>query len=343
MTEAPHPPKSYDAAERAMLATLYETARGQRDHLQKPFKYRLVSQAQAAPVERAYYTWIRAEKSGEEPVFDEGAMRAAIYNQAAAARQLEAFIHVSRVSVFELCQGAIRGFEEKEVAVPYILLRSLIERTANIAALSDEVKALPSGPTPPDFPHKPLIEVSDRIGRALYGTKVNWEALRDVDLHAVRKDDIAYIHKELTLDVSARNVLTSIDKLGKRVSGARVAYDVLCEFLHPNVGDLYSTTVRATSHSDAFRTRHLVREIGLGPKDLSTAPDLEALMDQVLPVCGEALRLLPSLFGDLHTASLAANRMAKKAAHKMRKRYRSYFRNNDLCPCLSGRKVRDCR
>src|SRR5262249_21349183 len=146
---------------------------------------------------------------GEQLIFDEGSIRAAIYNQAAAARQLEALIHVSRVSIFELCQDAIRSFQEKELTVPYILLRSLIERTANIAALSDEVKALPSAAAPPDLPHKPLIDAGDRIGKALYGTKVNWDALRNVDWRAARKEDVAYIHKELTLDVSARNALTS--------------------------------------------------------------------------------------------------------------------------------------
>src|SRR4029077_5503846 len=34
-------------------------------------------------------------------------------------------------------------------------------------------------------------------------------------------------------------------------------------------------------------TRHLIREIGLGPKDLSTTPDLEQILSQVLAICSD--------------------------------------------------------
>jgi hypothetical protein len=334
---------SYDEAREAVLKSLRELASTLADHLRRPFKYRLVSQAQAGPFEREYYVWAKSGGVGAPPTFDAASARASIYNQAAAARQLEAFLHVSRVVAFELCQAGIRGFEAKEVAVPCMMLRSLLERTAHAGALGRALKPLTQASPQSDTLNRPLLEVADKISKALYGTKVDWQKLLNVNPRTVSNDDIAYARKDLTMDVSARSVLSSIDKLDKRIPGTRIAYDVLCEFLHPNVGDLYSATVGAYSHIDYYGTRHLIRELGLGPKELSSTPDLERILSQVLTICSEAIRILPLAFDDLKTESYVANKLAKKFAHRVRKRYRSYFQKNDLCPCLSGLRIRDCK
>ena len=205
------------------------------------------------------------------------------------------------------------------------------------------MKPLAQALPPPNGTNTPLLDLSEKINKALYGTKVDWQKLSNVNLRAASREEIIYVKKELTMDVSARSVLTSIDKLDKRSPGARIAYDTLCEFLHPNVGDLYSATVRAYSQFDVYGTRHLTRELGLGRKDLSTVFDLERILSQVLTISCDAFRILPIALGDLQVASHAANKMAKRFAHRARKRYRAYFKNDDLCPCLSGLRVRDCR
>jgi hypothetical protein len=343
MTEISRNAASYGEAQEAVMKSLRKLATALQDHLRSSFKYRLVSQAQAASVERIYFDWVRSGKVGAAPTVDPASERSAIYNQAAAARQLDAFQHVSRVVAFELCQAGIRGFEAKEVTIPYMMLRSLIERIAHVAALAEALKPFAQTLPSPDKPNEPLLDVGDKIGKALYGTKVDWRKLSTVDLRAASKEDVAYVKEKLTMDVSARSVLSAIDKLDKRVPGVRIAYDVLCEFLHPNVGDLYATTVRTSSQTDIHGTRHLIREIGLGPKDLSTTPDLEQILSQVLAICSDSFDLLPPALDDLQTASRAANKMARTFAHRVRKRYRPYFRKDDLCPCLSGFRVSDCK
>jgi hypothetical protein len=266
-----------------------------------------------------------------------------IYNQSAAARQLEAFLQVSGVIILELCQAAIRHFEAREIAASYMMIRSIIERIANVAALEDALQDFAHAAPSPDKPSEPLISAADKIGKALYGTRLDWQKLRNADLRTAAKEDVAYVRKQLTMDVSARNVLSSMDKLDKRVRGIRVSYDVLCEFLHPNVGDLYSATLHATSHSDSFGTRHITREIGLGPKDSSAALDLMAIMSQVLSISCEAIHLLPSTMAELDALSRKANDMAKSFAHVVRRNYKNLFRKDDLCPCLSGMTIRKCR
>lgn len=350
MAEIARETASYDEAREELLKSMRELASTLSDHLRNPFKYRLVSQAQAATFGRDYYRWIKSGEFGAAPVADAAAVRAAIYDQAAAAKQLEAFIRVSRVVSVELCQAAIRGFETKEVAVPSMMLRGLVERTAHAAALAKALEGFAQVRAPSDRRNGPLIDLGDTIGRALYQTRIEWQKLRDVDWHSESnkqierlKDEIKYTKEELTMDVHARSVDTPIEKLNKRVPGILIAYHVLCEFLHPNVGDLYSATVRASSQNDTYGTRHLIRELGLGPKDLSTAPDLERILSRVLLICCDALRLLPQILDELETASRTANIMAKSFAHRVRKLHRSYFQSRDLCPCLSGLRIRDCK
>jgi hypothetical protein len=224
-----------------------------------------------------------------------------------------------------------------------MMLRSLIERLAHVVALAEALKPFAQTLPSPDKPNEPLLDVGDKIGKALYGTKVDWRKLGTVDLRTASKEDIAYVKKKLTTDVTARSVLSAIDKLDKRVPGVRVAYDVLCEFLHPNVGDLYATTVLASSQMDIHGTRHSIREIGLGPKDLSTTPDLAQILSQVLSICSESFDVFPLALDDLKIASRTANKMARKFAHRVRKRHRPYFQKRDLCPCLSGLRVGDCK
>jgi hypothetical protein len=343
MTEISRNTAGYGKAQEAAVKSLRKLATALQAPLSHSFKYRLVSQAQAASVEREYFDWVRSGKVGAAPTVDPASERSAIYNQAAAAKQLDAFLHVSRVVAFELCEASIQGFEGEEVTVPFMMLRSLVERIAHVAALAEALKPLAQTLPSPAKPNEPLLDVGDKIGKALYGTKVDWLKLGTVDLRAASKEDIAYFKERLTMDVTARSVLSTIDKLDKRVPGVRIAYDVLCEFLHPNVGDLYATTVRASSQMDIHGTRHLIREIGLGPKDLSTTPDLAQILSQVLSICSDSFDVLPLAFDDLHMASRAANKMARKFAHRVRRRHRPYFQKDDLCPCLSGFRVGDCR
>jgi hypothetical protein len=335
---------SYGEAQQAVVNCLRKLATTLEDHLGSSFKYRLVSQAQAAPAERASYDWVaRSGKLEVVPTVDAASERSMIYNQAAAARQLDAFLYVSRVVAFELCQASIRGFEAKEVTLPYMLLRSLVERIAHVAGLAEALRPFAQTRPSSDKPNGPLLDVRDKIGKALYGKKVDWRTLSVVDLRAASKEDVAYVNEKLTMDVSARSVLSAVDKLNRRVPGVRLAYDVLCEFLHPNVGDLYAATVRASSRRDIYGTRHLIWEIGLGPKDLSTTPDLEQILSQVLAICSDTFDILPLALDELQTGSRVANKMARKFAHRVRKRYRPYFQSDDLCPCLSGLRVSDCK
>jgi hypothetical protein len=167
MTEASRGATRYDQAREAVPNSLHEPSKKLHDHLGGPFKYRFVSQAQAAPFERSYFLWFNPEGREGDPFSSRRQSGLRYTDQAAAARQLEAFLQVTRVSAFRTCQAAIRGFEGKEIAVPYMKLRSLIERIANVTLLAEALKGLPQAIPPPDQPSKPLIGGRTQSYRAI--------------------------------------------------------------------------------------------------------------------------------------------------------------------------------
>ena len=121
-----------------------------------------------------------------------------------------------------------------------------------------------------------------------------------------------------------------------------MVYEVLCEFLHPNVGDLYGASLENSDLTDRYGVRHLTRHIGLGPKRLEHVPDVHRILTQMLNISADIVEILPVVLDDIETSSKYASRLTKKFAHKMVKIYRAHFDNRDLCPCLSGLQVKDC-
>jgi hypothetical protein len=145
-----------------------------------------------------------------------------IYDQAGYACQLEAFLFVSKLTCFELSQSALRGFSDGIVITSYIALRSLVERIAHANRIAEALKDI-------QVVEGAIYEVGDQIVKALYGTRQNWPALAKLDFRNASPKEAEYVKAEFVADESSLKIMTSIDKLGKRVPGARLVYDVLCE------------------------------------------------------------------------------------------------------------------
>jgi hypothetical protein len=336
-------PNFANCDERAgVIAALDDVAAELKAHVQKPYHFRFPSQLQAKPFEQAFYKWVAGGRVGPQPPADPASLRAAMYNQGTAASALAAFHRVMCVISVEFAESSAYGFRKGQLTVPCAALRSLIERIAHTVALSDAVKGMPTAPISPDTPLKTVLELGQVIAKALYGTQQNWTKLTEVDFREASHKDVAYIIAAEDSGIKATNVLGSIDKLEKRVPGTRLTYEVLCEFLHPNRGDLYGATIDARSLTDHYGMRHLERAIGLGPKSLAKLPDLQVVTEKMLDVSADIVRHLPTALDEIETVSVYATKLTRGFAHKMVKQNRGLFANRDLCPCLSGLTIKDC-
>ncbi|HEY8161975.1 MAG TPA: hypothetical protein VIF34_06880 [Methylocystis sp.] len=309
--------------------------------IEKKHEFQFVSSAQSGPYSLAFAQWERRGRVGPPPYATPAQIRAAIYAQAESASQLKAFVKVASVMMVELAEVAVAGLREGRIVVAYTALRGLIERIAHATAFADALTIIRSAPR--DGPLTPVLELSEVINKALYGTQREWSAVVKADFRQATAKDLKYVRKDNTADAGAVNILKSIDKLDRRVAGARLVYEILCEFLHPNVGDLWAATVAANNFYDRYGTRHLVRTLGLGPKSLKGLPDQQVVYLKLLEICTDVVAHASLAVEEVEATSRMATVLTRKFAHLAAKNYREYFANTDLCPCLSGLTVKACR
>jgi hypothetical protein len=293
----------------------------------------------------AYYRWGVGGQQEPSPTRTATAaeFRAAIYYQSMTAAALAAFYRVACVTTVEFAEAAADGFRIGQLTSPCAALRCLIERIAHAASLADAIRDLPTAPIPREAPLKPLIDVSTPIVRALYGTQRDWGKLAKADFRKITYKEAAYTVSEENESIRASNIMNAIDKLEKRASGTRLTYEVLCEFLHPNRGDLFGSTVSAQATADYHGTRHLDRTISLGPKTLVGSPDVQTIIEKMMDVSVDILRSFPAVMHEIEAISGYATKITQEFAHNIaNKHYKRLFTNRDPCPCLSGLRVRDC-
>jgi hypothetical protein len=161
---------------------------------------------------------------------------------------------------------------------------------------------------------------------------------REISVKATR-----YERKDDTANLLPANILNSIDRLNKSVAGSRLVYEILCEFLHPNIGDLWGATQKAGTFRDQHGTRHVVRTVGLGAKTITGLPEQQMVYAKTMDICADIVSAMPATLDDIEDASRVATKLTQRFAHKAVKNYRDYFANSDPCPCLSGLSVKECR
>jgi hypothetical protein len=327
----------------ALIVALDSLVASIRPKIGRPLQFRFVSAAQAQPAQQAYYRWSLNGCTGPEPMVPPGSIRAMIYDVARVAGELAAFCRVARVVAVEFAETAADGFRRGNLVVGCAALRCLIERIAHATATANALKTLPSAPTPAKAPLNPVLEMGGVIRKALYGTRREWTDLVNVDFRRTSPNKVTYRKKVDIADMSSANIMTTIDKLTKEVPSTRFIYEVLCEFLHPNVGDLFGSSLKGEDYWDAYGTRHLTRTIGVGPKSFCGFPDLQLIMQRVSEISIEIIEFFPHSMRELETVTSYVANITRKNQHHVLLKYRRFFANEDLCPCLSGLSVRDCR
>jgi hypothetical protein len=334
-----NPQPSAIAAER-LIAVLEATRAKLMTHAQPEHRFRFVSASQSLPYATAYALWIKNGEVGPQPMATTAEMRATVYDQAESASELRAFPKVAAVAGVELVEATLAGLRAGHIILTYTALRGLIERTAHAFATATKLGKLRDAPV--DGPLAPVLELNETIHKALYATQREWTKLVKSDFRKTSVKDVQYVKKPNIANALPDNILNAIDKLDKSVAGTRLVYEILCEYLHPNVGDLWGATLEAESLCDAHGTRHLTRRIGLGPKSYKGLPDLQVIRDKLFDVCGDIVVQMPMALDEIVSIAEQATRLTRRFAHGVVKNYRPQFRGSDPCPCLSGKTVAAC-
>jgi hypothetical protein len=328
-----------------IIPALKDVIKGLEERIVREHKFHFISRRSRQPLEGKISGW--KSGAGPKPKLSPKEFKVAIFATSRPARELETFITVSAISTVELAKVAALEFEKGNIVAPSNLLRSIIERIGHAAALLNSVEKLPKiSPPMGSNAMKPLDNLSEIITLSLFGTRIDWEKLANIDFRSIsakKAKNLNYQEMELAVDLGKiDNILKSIDKLDKLVPGSRLAYNVLCEFMHPNVGDFYGAMVNSYSFTDYNSLRHLTFELGIKSKSLSGAPQLNIVMTNLMGICSDILHEYPKILKELDVISDYAIDMTQLNIHRALRRNRNIFRNSDPCPCLSGLTVRRC-
>jgi hypothetical protein len=171
---------------------------------------------------------------------------AAVYDSASHVRQLEATLYVTAHVLVDFIDSVRHAHQQQRLGIVLSDLRSILERLAHIRHLSKAIEKT-QGTTPEtkaSHPFLDTIELQKHTRNALYGTRTDWNAiveqeLKDIDL---KKMGSKSVRQEVLGDYEAEQILSKIDALNKVIPGSRACYELLCEFAHPNVGDLAAAT-----------------------------------------------------------------------------------------------------
>jgi hypothetical protein len=272
---------------------------------------------------------------------------AAVYDTASHVRQLEATLYVTAHVLADFIDSVCYAHKEQRLGIILSDLRSILERLAHIRFLSKVIeKTQGEKPTTKiSHPFLDTFELQKHARKALYGTRTDWNAiveqeLRDIDL---KKMASKTVRQELLGDYDAEQILSKIDALNKILPGSRACYELLCEFAHPNVGDLAASTQEYESRSDRFGVVHITRTIGTGLLSKKSNANFAINVSKVFRILVEIVDASKSDFGSLKLTVAEMVRLLRSYSEQVIKKNRkNFFRSDDPCLCLSGRTMGKC-
>jgi hypothetical protein len=303
----------------------------------------------------AMHHFVRASARQSDAAFEAIAKRgnlsptnfvAAMIGNTHHIRQFELSLFLSSVVVRRTIRMAIYATDEDDLLAFLWMLRTLLERFAHINFLvcTVEKKLASENAFDENASYVNMLAIDEVSKQALYGTLVHWnriatKSLSEIDLNS----DLGKNTKKELGPHAAKQVLDKIDFLEKKIKGTRAAYEVLCEFLHPNVGDLYACTSKYKQSEDRNNVIYIERDISvLGKSDGLTRTVEQVILERICNLICDICDLYES---DLDNGVVISKKMVQKLQKSTRSNIRNnrkFFKMHDRCPCASGREAFEC-
>ena len=215
----------------------------------------------------------------------------------------------------------------------FIVLRCIIEQTGSTDAFKVTCKE--------EF----TVFEESVLGSAI-GTRFDWNnsGIRFEDMD--QETEYEFLEDSLNRNMSRRNILTLRDRVGRNYPGLRAYYNYCSEFIHPNMGDLESVglDLKLLKAHDGHLLRH--RQLATAPKLMETAQEVRNGSEGLLVECIQySFKIISAYKADSHeilSRLTVAERWIEKEIHSLVKRNRKILDQKDLCPCGSGKAIKQC-
>lgn len=275
------------------------------------------------------------------PPISDGVAASFIAKNGDAHRMVATMTFVARLSVSKHLSAFRDALGRDDILGSFLALRGVIEHIAHYQLL---LKRLNEYRVPEAFDDANVLlgEILNLLMKSTYATRVDWNALFTGDPDEnIEKNKLKYEPLTNRADRTAEGVMKAVDALGKKVKGTRGVYDVLCEFTHPNVGNLLAVTEKVEPYKDqrgaVWVKKHLTAAVPNAFLTEWKKPTVYILLHAQR--CLEHFEKL-LIEGDAARAKVLS--LVQVVVRKMVTARSDLFDTYAPCPCGAGTKVRFC-
>jgi hypothetical protein len=220
------------------------------------------------------------------------------------------------------------------------LVRPILEHVAAVSIAAHEILSLfdKTDLATKDKSDK-IIRLCEIISKRGKGTRVDWETYLTKSLRTGKKK--SYKAEPGTVDLTALDLMNSIDHLDKKIKGARKAYEFASEFAHPNVGShfIYAKSASYATLSDGIRIWDRIScrdcpENGIG--------ELRERLIEMLQISLESIEVLKENVKNLENTRKIVIKWTKEVVRNGISNHPLIFNLKEPCPCFSGMEFGSC-
>ena len=249
-----------------------------------------------------------------------------------------------RVVIYKLLLDFEDSRGNSNLLLSGIICRSLIERISVYFYYQQLLKRFP---IPTDLNDRKKItdielELVPLLNRGLNQSPNDIKHIFSID---IRTDKMKPFRLKKSEEVyKPLNVMTTIDKLDKKIKGTKNAYELLSNFVHPNFFGNHSAVYQdLVLVKNEFGDSFLERKIS-AKKPYLPSRELSAVMEKANSVFYEILLFYFSSIEDLQIYQEKAKQFCRRRVQRdINDRGKKIgLRKGSKCPCLSGKRVKDC-
>jgi hypothetical protein len=276
---------------------------------------------------------------------------AASYSTTQTTSLLETYKWTTRTICFEYVYAMLNDLQRGSLLHFYSNARGLIEKVSNAALLDDELTALFSK-YPPDVRRissigEFMVEVQDKVASRGRATRYNWDNMYSKE--SIRLKKVLRPKESYGLDsFEAKDLLRGVDTLGKEILGLRNAYEFLCEFVHPNVGQSELFISSFFEEDAPYGIDYVTRQYSTKSQVVTWGNFSKSNME-LLELTAELLEFFEGVDARLRSYIGKTSRLSKQYARQVLRSKPEIFPAEAWCPCGSclpifkccGKKIRN--
>ncbi|NKX31621.1 hypothetical protein HGG63_07735 [Alteromonadaceae bacterium A_SAG1] len=217
--------------------------------------------------------------------------------------------------------------------------RSLLEQIGSLALAERSICTFFETIQPDSKEEDWLFGFEDEIRKWTHGTRINWEDYYKKGLRDGSRG--SFDSNKGHFGVEARGLMQGVDLLAKKVKGARKAYEFASEFVHPNHG---SFAISVSEYEYTKQDDGLILWLRMYSSNHSLAgqKNLESLLAEYFEICAEAIQQSVQFLIALKSHNSTIKVQSRKSVKQILKAQPEAFVQDDLCPCFSGKILRNC-